>query len=182
MFIKCLLCARWVCLQCWRPGFDPWIRKIPWRRKWQPAPVFLPGESHGWRSLVGYSPRGRKESDMTERLHFHFGFHPWVGKIPWRRERLLTPLFWPGEFHGRYSPWGSQRVQHNWATFAFTMDKNRVGDGNPFQYSCLENSVDRGAWQATGHGVQRVRHDWMTEHTHMDNKTCHWLIISGTSL
>ena len=49
-------------------GFDPWIRKIPWRRKWQPTPVFLPGESHGWRSLVGYSPWGRKELDTTERL------------------------------------------------------------------------------------------------------------------
>ena len=58
-----------VCLQCGRPGFDPWVRKIPWRRKWQPTPVFLPGESHGRRSLVGYSPRGRKESDTTERLH-----------------------------------------------------------------------------------------------------------------
>ena len=41
-------------------------------RKWQPSPVFLPGESHGWRSLAGYSPLGSKESDMTERLHFHF--------------------------------------------------------------------------------------------------------------
>ena len=38
-------------------------------QKWQPTPVFLPGESHGWRGLVGYSPRGRKESDMTELLH-----------------------------------------------------------------------------------------------------------------
>ena len=45
------------CLQCGRPGFDPWVRKIPWRRKCQPTPVFLPGESHGQRSLVGYSPR-----------------------------------------------------------------------------------------------------------------------------
>ena len=43
-----------------------------WRKAWQPTPVFLPGESHGQRSLVGYSPRGRKESDTTERLHFHF--------------------------------------------------------------------------------------------------------------
>ena len=41
-----------------------------WRRKWQPTPVFLPGKSHGWKSMVGYSPWGRKESDMTERLHF----------------------------------------------------------------------------------------------------------------
>ena len=45
---------------------------VHWRRKWQPTPVFLPGEAHGRRSLVGYSPRGRKESDTTERLHFHF--------------------------------------------------------------------------------------------------------------
>ena len=41
-------------------------RKIPWRRAWQPTPVFLPGESHGQRSLVGYSPLGHKESDMNE--------------------------------------------------------------------------------------------------------------------
>jgi len=41
---------------CKRCGFDPWVRKIPWRRTWQPAPVFLPGESHGQRSLVGYNP------------------------------------------------------------------------------------------------------------------------------
>ena len=41
-----------------------------WRRKWQPTPVFLPGKSRGQRSMVDYSPRGRKESDMTERLHF----------------------------------------------------------------------------------------------------------------
>ena len=46
--------------------FDPWAGKIPWRRKWQPTPVFLPGESHGQRSLAGYSPQGRTESDTTE--------------------------------------------------------------------------------------------------------------------
>ena len=43
-----------------RCGFDPWVGKIPWRRAWQPTPVFLPGESHGQRSLVGYSPWGRR--------------------------------------------------------------------------------------------------------------------------
>ena len=46
-----------------------------WRRKWQPTPVFLPGESHGQKSLVGYSPRGCQESDTTKQLHFHFYFH-----------------------------------------------------------------------------------------------------------
>ena len=49
-----------------RPGFDPWVRKIPWRRAWQPTPVFLPGECHGQRSLVGYSLWGCKQLDMTE--------------------------------------------------------------------------------------------------------------------
>ena len=43
-----------------------------WRRKWQPTPAFLPGDSHGQKSLAGYSPRGRKELDRTEQLHFHF--------------------------------------------------------------------------------------------------------------
>ena len=49
-----------------RRGFDPWVGKVPWRRAWQPTPVFLPGESHGQRSLAGYSPWGREESERTE--------------------------------------------------------------------------------------------------------------------
>ena len=66
---------RWlsVCLQCGRPGFNPWVGKIPWRKKWQPTPVLLPGKSHGQRGLVGYSPWGHKESETTERLHFTSG-------------------------------------------------------------------------------------------------------------
>ena len=56
--------------------FDPLVGKIPWRREWLPIPVFLPGESHGQRGLVGYSPWGRKESDTTERLHFT-SLHTW---------------------------------------------------------------------------------------------------------
>ena len=67
------------CLQCGRPEINPWVGKIPRRRKWQPTPLLLPGESHGGRSLVGYSPWGRKELDTTERLHFT------LGKIPWNR-------------------------------------------------------------------------------------------------
>ena len=51
-----------------RPGFHPWVGKIPWRRKRQPAPVFSPKESHGQRSLVGYNPWGRKEPDTNEQL------------------------------------------------------------------------------------------------------------------
>ena len=49
-----------------RCEFDPWVGKLPWRRAWLPTPVLLPGESQGQRSLAGYSPWGRKESDTTE--------------------------------------------------------------------------------------------------------------------
>ena len=61
---------RWysICLPRGRPGFNPWVGKISWRRKWQPTPVFLPREFHGERSLVGYSPWGFKEVD-TELTH-----------------------------------------------------------------------------------------------------------------
>ena len=52
--------------ECRRRQCHPWVRKVSWRRKWQPTPVFLPGESHGQRSLVGDSPSGLKESDTTE--------------------------------------------------------------------------------------------------------------------
>ena len=49
-----------------RTGFDPWVGKIPWGRVWQPTPVFLPGDFHRQRSLVGYGPQDRKESYTTE--------------------------------------------------------------------------------------------------------------------
>ena len=48
------------------PAFDPWVGKIPWRREWLPSPIFLPGEFHGQRNLVGYSPWGRTESHTPE--------------------------------------------------------------------------------------------------------------------
>ena len=54
-----------------RFGFNPWVRKIPWRRKWQPAPGFLPGESHGQRNLVSSSPWARRELAMTEHTPVH---------------------------------------------------------------------------------------------------------------
>ena len=54
-----------ICLQCRRSGFNPWVRKISWRRKWLPTPVFLPGEFHLQKSLADYSPWGCKELDTT---------------------------------------------------------------------------------------------------------------------
>ena len=83
------------------------------RRQWHPTPVLLPGKSHGRRSLVGYSPWGREESDTTERLHFHFS------------------LSCIGE-----------------------------GNGNPLQYSCLENPRDGSLVGCHLWGHNRIGHDW----------------------
>ena len=54
-----------------RLGFNSWVGKILWKRKWQPTPVFLPEKFHGQRILVGYSPRDRKESNTAEHAHTH---------------------------------------------------------------------------------------------------------------
>ena len=86
------------------------------RRKWQPATVLLPGKSHGWRSLVGYSPWACKELDMAERLHFtHFLLYHW------RRKRQPAPVFLPGESHGQRSmtghgPWGRRGLDSSEVT------------------------------------------------------------------
>jgi len=66
--------VKWRACQCrrhTRRGFDHWVGKVPWRRAWQPTPVFLPGESRGQKSLVGCSPQGHQEPDTTEALSTH---------------------------------------------------------------------------------------------------------------
>ena len=101
-------------------------------------------------------------------------FNLWVRKIPWRREWLPTPVFWPGEFHGLYSPWVAKSRTRLSEGFPGGSDGKEstcnVGDldsipglgrfpgegnGNPLQCSCLENPMDRGAWRATVHGVTK---------------------------
>ena len=80
---------RWwrIHLQCRRPGFSPWVRKVPWRRKWLPTPIFLPGEFHGQRNLAGYHPWSHKDSDTTEQLILTSSVqslsHVWLYVIPW---------------------------------------------------------------------------------------------------
>ena len=64
-------CNEGNCLLYRRPEFDPWVRTFPWRRKWLPTPVFLPGKVHGQRSLEGYSPWGCKEAATTELASTH---------------------------------------------------------------------------------------------------------------
>ena len=107
-----------ICLQCRRSRFDPLVRKIPWRREWLPTPVFLLGEFHGLRSLVGYSPWGWKQLDRTERLilsgleseadfslcsptqiaPFSFRYMNWLGLLSsppsWPRDLSTGPKLW----------------------------------------------------------------------------------------
>ena len=112
-----------------RPGFNHWVGKIPWRRKWQLTLVFLPGKSHGQRNVIGYSPWGRKESDMTEhastpveRKMFscvelrptysklrHLSPLPWFCHCSWCQESVALELpgfsgCWPGLYHHFCSP------------------------------------------------------------------------------
>ena len=138
LYLSCLeivdpLLRGWrIFLQCRRPGLEPWIRKIPWRREWQPTPIFLPGEFHGQSSLAGYSPWGRQEFDTTELMAPHSSAlawkiprteepgrlqsmgslgvgHDWVTSLSlftfmhWRRKWQPTPVFLPGESQGRGS-------------------------------------------------------------------------------
>ena len=110
-FPLCVCVCVCLCTCVWWPlSWNPSDSVAIQRRWWQSTPVLLPGKSHGWRSLVGCSPWGRWESDMTERLHFHFS------------------LSFIGE-----------------------------GNGNPLQYSCLENPRDGGAWWAAIYGVAESR-------------------------
>jgi len=74
------------------PGLDPWFGTIPWWKERQPTPVFLPGESHGWRSLAGYRPRECKESETTEPLtlsHFQRPHTPWPAKLLCMRKQAF---------------------------------------------------------------------------------------------
>ena len=129
-----------------------------WRRKWQPTPVFLPGESHGWRSLEGYSPRGRKKlEDVHNQILSCFI------KLWWRRQWHPTPALLPGKSHGRRSlvgcsPWGREESDTTEQLhFHFSLSCIGEGNGNPLQYSCLGNPMDGGAWRATVHGVAKSR-------------------------
>ena len=141
---------------------------MPWRREQRSAPVFLPGESHGQRSLAGYSPEGCKQSDATERLTHNtsstaesicYSSSPALTSRVWRRRWHPTPVLLPGKSHGRRSlvgfrPWGrTESDTTERLHFHFSLSGIGEGNGNPLQCSCLENPRDGGAWWAAVYGV-----------------------------
>ena len=135
---------RWV----WSLGGE-----IPWSRKWQPTLLFLPGESHGQRSLMGYSPWSHKELDMTDWAHtaqdtwpddsmyiYIVKWLPKSGELTHASHHKVTWIL-------KISSLGRFQVYN---TPVLTIGE---GNGTPLQYSCLENPMDRGAWWAAVHGV-----------------------------
>ena len=111
------------------------IRHYKHRRQWHPTPVLLPGKSHGRRSLVGWSPWGCKESDMTEQLHFHFSL-PCLGA---GNGHPLSVLAWriPGTGEpGGLPSMGSHRVGHDWSNLAAR-----------YSIYSLPNFVTLGRWE-----------------------------------
>ena len=99
------------CRKLRRHGFDPWIGKIPWKRKWQPTPAFFPGKSHGQKSLAGHSPWGCKEWDTTEWLSMrpqYTGYSSRVGRTAVTR---TDKGFHPHAAHSR-TRWRMRKLTH----------------------------------------------------------------------
>ena len=110
------------------------------RRQWHPTPVLLPGKSHGRRSLVGCSPWGCKESDTTERLHFHFSFSC-IGEgngsvLAWRIPGTGEPVGLPSM--------GSHRVRHDWSELAAAEDNSVNWRGGPILIRWSGTSMQNG--------------------------------------
>ena len=128
-------------------GFDTWVEKFPWKRKWQPALVFLPGKSHGWRNLAGFMglQRGRRNWVTSFSLVIQI-----VKNLFTIQETQVRSL------GGRRSP--------------------EEGHGNPLQYFFLENAMGRGAWWATVQGVSKSLNTYQghksspQEDLHLDRK------------
>ena len=163
--------TRWsICLQCGRHRFNPWVGKMPWRRKWQTTPVFLPGKFHGQRSLIGYSPWGHKESDTTEWLHFLFSAESPGKEIKGVRIRkeeaklFLLQMTWIFKSHSeRIYKQKTSRGKESAHNARDTGDAGLIpgwrrspggGNSNPFQYSCLKKPDD-----LQPKGLQKVRHE-----------------------
>ena len=103
-------------LLCWTPDLNLHLLNAhTWRRQWHPSPVLLPGKSHGWRNLVGCSPRGLEESDTTELLHFHF--HALEKEMATHSSVLAWRIPGTGE-PGRLPSMGLHRVGHDWIDLA----------------------------------------------------------------
>ena len=131
---------------------ETWVQSLS-REYLLEKEMALPGKSHRWKSLVDYSPWGRKESDTTERLHFHFQGCGEDSVSSITVNSIIKQCL-------SHNPPMAQQVKNPPAM----QDQSLVGKipwrrSPPLQYSCLESPMDKGVWWAIVHGSQRVRHD-----------------------
>ena len=146
-----------------------WVGMSPWRRMWQPTSAFLHGE------YPQTEKPSRLKSMGLQKVRHNWATSLWLFTfMHWRRKWQPTPVFLPGESQGQgslvgFRLWGRTDLDTTEATQqqqqTYTSGER---NGNLLQDSCLENSLNRGAWWATVHGVA-VRHDWATDtHTPPD--------------
>ena len=139
------------CRRLKRSWFDPWVRKIPWRKGWQPTPVFLPGKSHGQRGLACCDSWGCRVG------------HDWATELNWtegclRASQVVLVL--------KNLPANVGDIRD----VSLIPESRRSLGGwhdNPLQYSCLENPMVRGAWQAAVYRVSQsqIQLKWLSTHT-----------------
>ena len=143
-----------------RRGFDSWVGKVSWRRKWQPTPVFLPGKFHGQRGVAGYSPWGLRVRHDRAPEHTNASYYATSSS---EKAMAPTPVLLPGKSHGwrslvGCSPWGREESDTTERLhFHLSLSCIGGGNGNPLQCSCLENPRDGGAWWAAVYGVAQSR-------------------------
>ena len=112
-------------------GFDPWVWKIPWKGKRQPTPVFLPGESHWQRSLVGYSPWSREEVDTTE--HRENSQKWWEETPEFNRQRFLLRVQTPDKARAlRAKGFLLFSFSHVWLSRVHGISQQEYWSGLPF--------------------------------------------------
>ena len=166
-----------------------------WRRRWQPTPVFLPGESQGQAILVGCRLWGRTESDTTEvtqqqqqewrktlPLTSPVGLYvgSWGGcyldlflvnqlqkEKPLHNSLVIKPLRFPGGARGKEPAWPMQETEEVWVRSLGPGRSPGGGHGNPLQCSLLENPMDWGAWRALIHGVAKSWTQLKRQHAYM---------------
>ena len=165
-------------------GFNPWVGKIPWRRKWQSIPVFLPRKSHGqaprgaWRATVhGVTKSQTRLRTVIKHCELHsYSLHLTEKAMAPHSSTLAWKIPWVEEPGGLQSMGSKESDTTERLPFHFSPSCIGEGNGNPLQCSCLENPRDGGAWWAAVNGVAQSQTwlKWLSS----SNSNIHYLYCS----